>query len=107
MIGKDQLGFSLDLVIQESREDNFELENNFKSEVECLSESSTIVGFLQWEKVKQTEISRNTGKPKSDRTIRLSKNLSAAELGKQVLVDFENYKNHLERDFVMKTELKK
>lgn len=107
LIGKDQLGFSLDLVIQESREDNFELENNFKSEVESLSESSTIVGFLQWEKVKQTEISRNTGKPKSDRTIRLSKNLSAAELGKQVLVDFENYKNHLERDFVMKTELKK
>ena len=49
----------------------------------------------------------NTGKPKSDKTMRLSKNLPAAGLAKQLMTDYDEYKNHLERDFVMKTELKK
>ena len=49
----------------------------------------------------------NTGKTKGDKTMRLSKHLSAAELGKIILEEFEKYKNHLDRDFVMKQELKK
>ena len=100
-------GFSLEDVIRESRLENFEQENDFKAELNNLSESSTSVGYLEWTKVKQTEISPNTGKPKSDKTMRLSKNLSAGELAKQIETDYETYKNHLERDFVMKTELRK
>ena len=107
LIGKDQPGFGLDLVIQESRQDNFEPETNFKSELASLAEANTVVGYLEWCKVKQTEINVNTGKAKSDKTMRLSKNLSAAELGARVQTEFEDYKNHLERDYVMKTELKK
>ena len=37
----------------------------------------------------------------------MAKHLPAADLGKIVLTDFEQYKEHLERDFVMKKELKK
>ena len=107
LLGKDQPGFDIETVIKESRLDNFEPENDFKSELNSLSDSSTAVGYLEWTKVKQTEINVNTGKPKSDKTMRLSKNLPAAGLAKQLMTDYDEYKNHLERDFVMKTELKK
>ena len=107
LLGKDQPGFDLETIIRESRLDNFEPEHNFKAELSGLSDSSTAVGFLEWAKVKQTELNVNTGKPKSDKTMRLSKNLSAAELAKQIMSDYDEYKNHLERDFVMKAELKK
>ena len=50
--------------------------------------------------MKQTEISKNTGKVKGDKTMRIPKHLPAAELGKVVLKEFEDYKEHLERDFV-------
>ena len=101
---------SLDSVIKASRDEDFEPENTFKAEVEALGEidkANIDVAFLEWNKVKQTEISKNTGKTKGDKTMRLSKHLTAAELGKSVLEEFENYKNHLDRDFVMKHELKK
>ena len=65
------------------------------------------VAFNQWEKVKQSEISKNTGKVKGDKMMRLARHLKAKQLGKQVLEEFEVYKEHLERDFVIKRELKK
>ena len=107
LIGKDQPGFGLEAIIRESRQDNFEPENEFKTELNSLQESSTAVGYLEWSKVKQTEINQNTGKAKGDKTMRLSKNLSAAGLANKILADYEDYKNHLERDYVMKSELKK
>ena len=110
LIGVDQPGYGFDMIILESRRGNFASENNFKAEIESLAEeekASIDIGFLQWEKVKQTEISKNTGKVKGDKTMRIPKHLPAAELGKVVLKEFEDYKEHLERDFVMKKELKK
>ena len=53
------------------------------------------------------EISKNTGKAKGDKTMRLSKHLTAAELGKLILEEYEKFKNHLDHDYVMKQELKK
>ena len=110
LIGVDQPGYGLDLIIMESRNGNFASENEFKEAIESLAEeekASINIGFLQWEKVKQTELSKNTGKVKGDKTMRMAKHLPAADLGKIVLTDFEQYKEHLERDFVMKKELKK
>ena len=110
LIGKEQLGYGVDSVILEGRNGNFELENAFKEDLENLSEedvAKTDVGYLEWTKVKQTEVSRNTGKVKSDKTMREPRHLPASELGKIVLRDFQDYKDHLERDYVMKQEIKK
>ena len=69
LIGVDQPGYGLDLVIMESRNGNFASENEFKAEIDSLAEeekASINIGYLQWEKIKQTEISKNTGKVKGD-----------------------------------------
>ena len=110
LIGVDQPGYGMDMIILEGRNGNYEAENSFKAEIASLAEvekENINIGFLEWSKVKQTELSKNTGKVKSDKTMRLPKHLSAADLGKIALKDFEEYKEHLERDFVMKMELKK
>ena len=106
-LGKDQLGFGLETVIMESRNGHFEAENEFKAELESIAQVETDVGYLEWTKVKQTELSKNTGRAKSDKTQRLPKHLPAGELSKIILKDFEEYKEHLERDYVMKKEIKK
>ena len=110
VVFKDEDVFTLDSVIKATRDENYEPETKFKSEIESLAEDDKAnidIGFLEWNKVKQVEISKNTGKTKGDKTMRLSKHLPAAELGKIILEEYEKYKNHLDRDFVMKQELKK
>ena len=110
IIFKDEDIFTLDSVIRAAREENYDLENEFKSQIESLAandKANIEVGYLEWSKVKQVEISKNTGKAKGDKTMRLSKHLTAAELGKIILEDYETFKNHLDRDHVMKQELKK
>ena len=110
LIGKDQPGYGLDSVILHSRNGDFELENEFKKDIAKLDDEETRgvdVGFLQWDKVKQTDLSKNTGRAKSDKTQRLPRHLPAGELGKIVLKDYEDYKEHLERDYVLKNEIKK
>ena len=110
LLGKDQRGYGVDMVILEARNGNFEPETSFKDELNSLAEAekaSINVGYFEWEKVKQTEVSKNTGKQKSAKTRRNPKHLPAAELGKVVLQDFEKFKEHLERDWIMKRELKK
>ena len=102
--------FHLDVILEHSRNGDLEMENNFKSEISNLSENEKAeieVGFLEWNKVKQTEISKNTGRTKGDKTMRISKHLPAAELSEIVLEDFEQYQSHLYRDYVMKQEEKK
>ena len=101
--------YKLEDIVFDSRNGNFDTENYFKKDVESLAleEHKHIdIAFQQWEKVKQTEVNKNTGKVKGDKIMRLAKHLTAIELGKDILEEFENYKNHLERDFVMKQELK-
>ena len=39
--------------------------------------------------------------------MRVAKHLKAIELGKQTLEEFEVYKEHLEHDYIMKSEIKK
>ena len=64
------------------------------------------VGFLEWTKAKQTELSKTTGRAKSDKTQPLPKHLPTGELSKIIMKDFKEYKEHLERDYVMKKEIK-
>ena len=102
--------FHLDLILEHSRNGDLEMENNFKLEIINFSENETSeieVGFLEWNKVKQTEISRNTGRTKGDKTMRISKHLPAAKLSEIVLEDFEQYQSHFYSEFVMKQEEKK
>ena len=61
LIGVDQPGYGLDLIIMESRNGNFASENEFKEAIESLAEeekASINIGFLQWKKVKQTELKK-------------------------------------------------
>ena len=99
----------LESITEDLRKDNFERENMFKDEIAALDsdEKKDIdVGYQQWEKVKQSEISKNTGKVKGDKTMRLSKHLSAAELGKEILEEYEAYKSHMDRHFIITKERK-
>ena len=100
----------LESIIVDMRNGGSALENEFRTEIDSLADDDKKdidVAFNQWEKVKQSEISKNTGKVKGDKMMRLARHLKAKELGKQVLEEFEVYKEHLERDFVIKRELKK
>ena len=78
---------SLEDIIDDARNDVYQRENQLKSEVEALADDDKKdidVAFNKWEKVKQTEVSKNTGKVKGDKTMRMVKHLPAEELGKDV-----------------------
>jgi hypothetical protein len=97
-------------IIENTRNGDFTLENQFREDIESLADEDKKdidVAFLVWEKVKQTEISKNTGRVKGDKMMRVAKHLKAIELGKKTLEEFEVYKEHLERDYIMKSEIKK
>ena len=100
----------LDDIVKCARNDDFQPEIEMKNDIEFLAvedKSNVNIAFAQWEKVKQTEISKNTGKVKGDKTMRISKHLAAEELGKVILEEYEEYKNHLDHDFIIRTELNK
>ena len=100
----------LESILVDLRKGDFTLENDFKAQIESLADDDRKdidIAFNQWEKVKQTEISKNTGRVKGDKMMRLARHLNAKDLGKQVLKEYDVYKEHLERDFVIKAELKK
>ena len=99
---------SLETVIENSRHDDFEAENTFKEALEKLveGENKSVVGYLRWEKVKQTDTSKNTGRAKSDRVMRISKTETVNKLAASMLEEFETYKSHLERVSEMKREVK-
>ena len=100
----------LENIIEKARDENYDLENQFRAEVDSLADDDKKeidIAYNQWEKVKQTEVSKNTGRVKGDKMMRQAKHMKAEELGKAVLKEFEQYKQHLERDYIMKTEIKK
>ena len=53
--------------LENARTGDFEAENKFKADLENIVEegTKTVVGYLRWEKVKQTETNKNTGRAKS------------------------------------------
>ena len=69
----------------------------------ALAEALAKIDVLEKEK----EIDCIAGKQKGDKTMRVPKHVTAAELSKIVMTDFEAFKEHLERDYVMKKEVKK
>ena len=99
---------SLDTVIGNARQNDFGAEVAFKTALETVVEdgTKTVVGFSRWEKVKQTEINKNTGRAKSDKVMRQSKTENADKLADSMLTEYEDYKKHLERNSTMKRELK-
>lgn len=101
---------SMDHILERARLDDFEPETTLKTDLESLAEEEKAdvnVAFHVWERVKQTEISKNTGRAKCDKTMRMVRHLNAKDLGEIVLEDYEDYKQHLERDSVIKKQLKK
>ena len=71
----------IDDIIRDTRNNDFERETKFRDEINALEEDdkkNVDVAFNKWEKVKQSEISKNTGKVKGDKTLRLAKHLPAA-----------------------------
>ena len=99
---------SLETVIENARFDDYEAENEFKEALEKLVEGDNkqVVGFLRWEKVKQTERSKNTGKAKTDKVMKISKTEEINKLAESMLEEYENYKSHLQRVSEMKREIK-
>ena len=77
----------LEAIIENSKNGNFEAENDYKNYLEELIEdqNKTVLGYLRWEKIKQTEININTGRPKSDKVMRSSKTETADNLAKSLL----------------------
>ena len=57
---------SLDTIIENARNGDFEAENKFKADLENIVEegTKTVVGYLRWEKVKQTETNKKYWKCK-------------------------------------------
>ena len=107
---KNQIGaeHSLDTVIENARQNDFGAENSFKEALEKLVEDKvkSVVGYSRWEKVKQTELNKNTGRAKSDKVMRQSKTETADNLAESLLVEYEEYKKHLERNSTIKREIK-
>ena len=76
MIFRQEEILNLDSVIKAAREEDFEPENMFKAEIEALTDDAKATvddGYLEWNKVKQTEINKNTGKVKGGKIMRQSK----------------------------------
>ena len=99
---------SLETAISNSRNENFDAENDLKAALEKLvdEENKTVVGFSRWEKVKQTEVNKNTGRAKSDKLMRQRKTETADKLAESLLEEYESYKAHLERNSIIKRETK-
>ena len=99
---------SLETVLENARQNDFAAEMAFKAALEKLIEDGvkTVVGFSRWEKVKQTEINMNTGRAKSDKIMRQSKTEPLDKLSESMLIEYEDYKKHLERNSTMKREIK-
>ena len=99
---------SLETVIENARQNDFVAENAFKGALEKLieDENKSVVGYSRWEKVKQTELNKNTGLAKTDKIMRQSKTEKAHVLAESMLIEYEDYKKHLERNSTMKHEVK-
>ena len=64
--------------------------------------ASDTINYLEWTKVKTTEINRNTGKTKQATTQRVLKVARAKDLAIETLADLKVLKDHLERNHVIK-----
>ena len=105
LIGLDHC---LERIIDNGRRMDFTDENEFKETLEKIVEdkNESIVPYLRWEKIKQTEINKNTGRAKSDRIMRKSNTERADTLAQSLLEEFDEYKAHLERVSEMYMEQK-
>ena len=99
---------SLDTIIENARTGDFEAENKFKADLENIVEegTKTVVGYLRWEKVKQTETNKNTGRAKSDKMMKMSRTESADILAESLMEEYETYKFHLEKHSTIYREVK-
>ena len=99
---------SIETAVENARHNDFDAETAFKEALEKLieDETKTVVGFSRWEKVKQTELSKNTGLAKSDKVMRQLTTEPANLLAESMLLEYEEYKEHLKRNSTIKCEIK-
>ena len=99
----------LETILRDIKENDLETEESFKSELKDLLEepnASKQVKFLVLEKVATTELNRNTGKQKQATTQRIPKVLKAKDLIVELLTDYQDLKDHLERSNIIKEHVK-
>ena len=99
----------LETILRDIKENDLETEENFKSELKSLLEepnASKQVKFLVWEKVETTEVNKNTGKQKKATTQRVLNVLQTKDLVIELLTDYQDLKDHLERANIIKEYIK-
>ena len=99
---------NLDTVLREAREENFELEESLKDDIKTILEepkASQQITYMEWKKVQSTEVNKNTGKQKQATTQRVPTVTTGQDLAVKTLADFEDLKEHLERNHVIKNKV--
>ena len=99
---------SLETILENARGNDFAPELAFKEDLEKIieNEDKKVVGFSRWEKVKQVDTNKNTGRAKSDKIMRQSKTESLHKLAESMLIEYDELKKHLQRNSTLKREIK-
>ena len=95
----------LETVFRDIRDENFDSEEALKDDLKSLMEepkASEQVTFLEWRKVKNTDLNMQTGRQKQAMTQRVPTVTTAKDLGLKTLADVKVLKEHLERNHVIK-----
>ena len=95
----------LESILRDARMEDYTSEEEMKTELEMLlagPKASVQEKYLQWEKVETVELNHHTGRAKQATTQRVAKYASAKELVLQTLTDYQQLKDHLNRNTVIK-----
>ena len=98
----------LETILRDVREENFDSEEALKDDLKDLMaepKASEQVTFLEWGKVKTTELNQNTGKEKQATTQRVPNVTTAKDLAIKTLADLQVLKEHLERHHTIKAKI--
>ena len=98
----------LETVFRDIRDENFDSEEALTDDLKLLMEepkASEQVTFLEWRKVKNTDLNKQTGRQKQAMTQRVPTVTTAKDLGLKPLADVKVLKEHLERNHVIKNKV--
>ena len=98
----------LETVFRDIRDENFDSEEALTDDLKLLLEepkASEQVTFLEWRKVKNTDLNKQTGRQKQAMTQRVPTVTTAKDLGLKTLADVKVLKEHLERNHVIKNKV--
>ena len=97
-------------IIRSAREGNMELDNALDEDLASLKnepKAKVRVSYLQWEKVERADKNVNTGEKKKKIMNRVPKAALAETLAILTKADFEKVKEHLKRNLIIRSTIKK